>query len=233
MSPSTSDLELTNLVAYSAEAYRQRDNYSPEPIRDALWDLFGNKVHGAVLDAGSGSGGWIQRLKQQPTIDKIISVDIADSGAGQIKEIEFHICDLSTSPLPCADQSLDWIFALEVIEHLANPRHFIQEARRALKQNGKLIITTPNNDSIRARISLLLRGYFPAFCEHDYRGSGHITPVLAIDLHRMAAEAKFAEINFLYILPGQIPGTPIQWQSLLPPLKGQPWSDNLFAVLTA
>jgi SAM-dependent methyltransferase len=233
MQSQTSNLDLHNLVAYDAEAYRQRDNYSPEPIRDALLNLLGSQISGTVLDAGTGSGGWIRRLQGQTAIDKIMSVDIVDGGGSQLKNVDFHICNLSNMSLPCHDQSLDWIFALEVAEHLANPRHFIQEAKRSLKPGGKLVITTPNNDSLRARISLLLRGYFPAFCEHDYYSSGHITPILEIDLCRMATEAQFADVEFFYILPGQIPSFAINWQSLFPQLQGKLWSDNLFAILTA
>jgi hypothetical protein len=73
MQSPTSNLDFNNLVTYNAEAYRQHENYSPEPIRDALWNLFGSKVYGTVLDAGSGSGGWIKRLQAQSSIDKIIS----------------------------------------------------------------------------------------------------------------------------------------------------------------
>ncbi|MGG6265139.1 class I SAM-dependent methyltransferase [Leptolyngbya sp. AN03gr2] len=224
----------SNIVGYSAEAYRQRENgYSPEPIRDRLWSLVGDQVAGTVLDAGSGSGGWLKRLQQRSSIDKLISVDIVDDGASQIETVEFHIRDLSTTVLPCADQSIDWIFAIEVMEHLANPRHFVQEAKRSLKPGGKLVITTPNNDSLRSRISFLLRGYYPAFCEHDYQVAGHITPILEVDLQRMATEAKFSDIGFFYPLPGQIPGLSVKWQSLLPKLQGKAWSDSLFAILTA
>ncbi|HTL89124.1 MAG TPA: class I SAM-dependent methyltransferase [Leptolyngbya sp.] len=233
MQSSTSNLTVSDRAGYDAETYSQRDNYSPEPIRDAIWSLFGSKVYGTVLDAGSGSGGWIKRLQQQPAIDRIIATDLVDSGAGQGEQADFYLCDLSCSALPCTDQALDWIFAIEVLEHLANPRHFIQEAKRSLKPGGQLVITTPNNDSIRARVSLLIRGYFPAFCDHDYQTSGHITPILELDLQRMATEAKFTNVQFFYILPGQIPTLSVQWQSLSPHLQGKLWSDSLFAVLTA
>ncbi len=46
--------------------------------------------------------------------------------------------------LPYADGSFDLIVAFEVIEHLADWREFLPEARRALAPNGQFIVSTPN-----------------------------------------------------------------------------------------
>lgn len=222
-----------NVIGYNAEAYAQREKgYSSEPIRDTVWELIKGNIQGVVLDAGSGAGGWINRLKQNQSIERIISVDIVDDGASQIDGVEFHLADLSQSPLPCSDNQLDWIFALEVLEHLANPRNFIQEAYRCLKPGGKLMITTPNNESFRSKISFLFRGYFPAFCDHDYLSTGHITPILEIDLKRMAVEFEFAAIEITYCLPDRLPALAIEWQTFFPYLTGKPWSGTMFGLLT-
>jgi len=206
--------------------------YSPEPIRDAVWELVGDYVGGTVLDAGSGEGGWIKRLKQSKAIKRFISVDIVDDGASQIEGIEFHLRDLSESSLPCLDNEIDWIFALEVLEHLANPRHFVRQVHRSLTPGGKFLITTPNNESLRARLSFLFRGYFPAFCDHDYHSAGHITPILELDLRRMADESGFVDIQLFYPLSDRIPKTSLKWRKLIPVLKGKLWSNSLFAILT-
>jgi ubiquinone/menaquinone biosynthesis C-methylase UbiE len=221
-----------NIIGFDADAYSQRvKGYSPEPIRDALWKVVAHELEGDILDAGSGEGGWIKRLKESKNIRRIISVDIVDDGASQIDRVEFNLIDISQSSLPCNDRELDWVFAVEVLEHLANPRNFLKDASRCLKKGGKLVITTPCNDSFRAKLSFLFRGYFPAFCEHEYHVSGHITPILEIDLKRMTHEAGFESIDFFYPLSGRIPKTSIEWQRIHPLLKGKLWSDCLIAVL--
>lgn len=224
--------KLTESIGYSVDAYQNRtEGYSPEPIRDAVWRMVEHQLEGIVLDAGSGEGGWIRRLMLNPAINKITSVDIVDDGASRIEGVEFHLGDLSRDRLPCDSHTVDWIFALEVIEHLANPRHFIAEASRSLKDGGKLFLTTPCNDSMTARLSFLFRGYFPAFCEHDYRLSGHITPITEIDVKRMATEAGFGTIETYYPLPGRIPKSYIHWQKFFPGLRGKLWSDSLFVLM--
>jgi SAM-dependent methyltransferase len=220
------------IIGFDALAYSQRvKGYSPEPLRDAVWKLVSQELEGDVLDAGSGAGGWIKRLKGSKNIKRIISVDIIDAGASQIEGVEFHRTDISSSSLPCGDKELDWIFAIEVLEHLANPRNFVKDASRCLKKGGKLLITTPCNDSFRAKLSFLFRGYFPYFCDHEYYVSGHITPILEIDLKRMSCEAGFDTVKFFYPLAGIIPKTTIQWSKVHPLLQGKLWSDCLIAIL--
>ena len=223
---------MEKIIGCNAEAYSLREKgYSPEPIKDKVWQLVNQELQGDVLDVGSGSGLWLRKLKQIPKIGKIFSVDIVDDGASQIDGVDFQIVDISYSSIPCDDNSLDWIFSIEVIEHLANPRNLIQESSRCLKQSGKLVITTPCNDSLRSKLSLLIRGYFPAFCDRDYYGSGHISPILELDLKRMANEAFFERVNFFYPLPGLIPTTAVAWQRIFPWLQGKLWSDCLIAIL--
>lgn len=225
-------LEEFSPVGYGASAYAMREKgHSPEPVRDAAWELAGRHARGRVVDVGSGAGGWVERLRQNSEVESVTAIDIVDDGAGALAGIDFHLLDVSSSPLPCESESVDWVFAVEVVEHLANPRNFVKEAHRCLKPGGRVLITTPCNESLTARLSFLFRGYFPAFCEHDYRMSGHITPVTELEIKRMAAEAGFARVEFDYPLPGRIPKSRFEWQRIVPRLKGKLWSDTMFALL--
>jgi SAM-dependent methyltransferase len=221
-----------SVIGVNAEAYAQRDEgYSPEYIRDAVWNLVSQDVQGDVLDVGSGAGGWIRHLQQSNRLKKVISVDIVDDGASQIPGVEFHLADLSMQAMPCADDQLDWIFAIEVIEHLANPRNFIQQSARVLKPGGRLVLSTPYNENFKGKLSFVMRGYFPAFCDHIYHLGGHITPIFEIDLKRMANESGFTRVEFFFPPIGFIPKTQTRWQSLMPWLTGKNWCDCLIAVL--
>lgn len=215
-------------AGYNREAYQQRvAGYSPEPIRDAAFKLCEGRLGGVLLDAGTGGGEWLARLL--PHVERAISVDLMRAN---IPGVECHALDLSTDPLPCADLSLDLITALELVEHLANPRHFAAECFRALKPGGALILSTPCNDSLTSRLSLLFRGYYPEFADMQYRANGHITPLTEVDLRRISDEAGFSKTAFHYPLPGRVPKLSVHWQGLLPFLRGRLWTDTAFAVLT-
>jgi SAM-dependent methyltransferase len=56
------------------------------------------------------------------------------------------ICDLECGPLPAVDRSVDIVLCCEVIEHLdGDVRHMLAEARRVVRDEGLLLLTTPNH----------------------------------------------------------------------------------------
>lgn len=67
--------------------------------------------------------------------------------------------------LPYRDNSMDVIFALEILEHMVDTDHFLDECRRTLKPQGWLIITTPNICGWRNRIRVPL-GLYPDGMEY-------------------------------------------------------------------
>jgi ubiquinone/menaquinone biosynthesis C-methylase UbiE len=222
---------LDRITGSDASTYAQRfDGESPDHIREAVWKHFGDSFHGVVLDIGSGNGGWIQYLKRSEKIDRFLSTDISDDGASQIAGVEFTLADASVA-LPYESNSLDAISALEVIEHLVNPRNFMKEVARCLKPGATAIVTTPSNESIRAKISFITRGYFPSFSDFEYHDNGHISPILEIDMRRMAQEVGLEVLELCYPNEGLIPKFTVSWQKFFPNLRGKKWSDNMVTYL--
>lgn len=54
------------------------------------------------------------------------------------------VCHNVNSGLPFENNSADFIFCLEVLEHLENPTFFFSEVNRVLKNTGKLVLSVPN-----------------------------------------------------------------------------------------
>jgi SAM-dependent methyltransferase len=137
--------------------------------------------------------------------------------------------DLSQS-LPNREAEFDVVIAAEIIEHLENPRFTVREIFRVLKDGGWAIITTPNNESLRALLALVLRGHYVAFTDTSY--PAHITALLRKDLTRIFREAGFSEPAFSFNGEGSVPGVPsLKWQGLsLGLLRGLRFCDNIVAV---
>jgi 2-polyprenyl-3-methyl-5-hydroxy-6-metoxy-1,4-benzoquinol methylase len=107
------------------------------------------------------------------------------------------------APLPCRDGSFDAIVSTEVIEHLENPRAVFREFARLLRPGGELLLTTPNQESIRSLASLIVRGHHVAFLEESY--PAHLTALLRRDLMRLCSEAGFDAPRFRYTDAGAVP----------------------------
>jgi SAM-dependent methyltransferase len=92
---------------------------------------------------------------------------------------------------PYPDGHFDVIVSTEVIEHVENPWHFMREVKRLMKDDGIALITTPNNESERARRAFTRHGEFPWFrYEHLYSPLRHITPVFSWQMKFICHELR-------------------------------------------
>lgn len=182
-----------------------------------------------VLDFGAGTGELAAALVGRRLFTDVHAVDLVPYPGAQTGGIQWHYADLN-EPFDSINTSFDVILAAEVIEHLENPRALARQWFRLLKPGGWVVCSTPNNESWRALLSLVLRGHYVAFGPTNY--PAHITPMLAVDLSRVLAEAGFEEIKVKYTNHGCLPKfTRWTWQSISGGLLGgRRFSDNVIAV---
>ena len=118
--------------------------------------------------------------------------------------------------------------AVEVIEHLENPRAFVRELVRVTKPGGWVVVTTPNQLSLLSLLTLLVKGQFSAFQATDY--PAHRTALLEIDLRRIAAESGLEQIEVAYTGWGRIPLSARHYPAGLAALSPRRFSDNLALI---
>lgn len=132
-------------------------------------------VSARVLDLASGSGAFLARLR--------------DAGFTNLLGVERERSSYLLPEVPCLSVDLDQPFAeqlggpfdvvsaLEIIEHLASPIAFLQEAGKLLAPGGLLLVSTPNVSEWQSRIKFLLRGRLRYFDEKQYLYQRHISPI--------------------------------------------------------
>ncbi len=76
------------------------------------------------------------------------------------KFIPFNL-EIGKAPLP--DKCADVVGAVEIIEHLENPRAFIRELLRLTKPGKLVIVITANQLSLLSKLTLILKSQFNAF----------------------------------------------------------------------
>jgi 2-polyprenyl-3-methyl-5-hydroxy-6-metoxy-1,4-benzoquinol methylase len=99
-----------------------------------------------ILDVGCG-GGWLnKKLKNS----NIISLDISLTNVRKVlKNHPLHMGVVAdVFHLPIREDSIDYIVASEIIEHVSDPHKFILNLLKPLKKGGKLIISTPYKEVI-------------------------------------------------------------------------------------
>ena len=187
-------------------------------------------LRGRALDYGAGIGNFTRKLSDRS--EHFDAADILPRPENLPSAIARHRLDLNDADAIPAT-SFDVVIAAEVIEHLENPRQVAREWLRILKPGGTLILSTPNNESIRSLMALLVRGHYVAFLDSCY--PAHITALLRKDLGRILTEAGFSEVRFHFTNHGGLPKLPaVSWQQVsLGLLKGCRFSDNLIATAKA
>jgi 2-polyprenyl-3-methyl-5-hydroxy-6-metoxy-1,4-benzoquinol methylase len=184
---------------------------------------------GRLLEFGAGAGCFALRLASGEKFSDVVCADILPRPSEFPDSIEWIEFDLN-HPLPLGDGTFDTIVSVEVIEHLENPRAVFREFYRLLKPGGVLVLTTPNQESLRSFAALVLGGHFAAFLGASY--PAHITALLRKDLERICAETGFGKTSFAYSGDGRIPKlTRWRWQKFLPFLRGRLFSDNFGMVV--
>jgi len=133
---------------------------------DLIFSLLRGIIGENVLDLGCGCGEFARVLAKEFNIKHIFGVDIDKVAVNSALEkgIQASLCNIDTDKLPYQNGFFDTIFCGDIIEHLTNPDHLLEECYRLLKNDGYLMIVTPNLASWYNRI-LLLVGFQPIFTE--------------------------------------------------------------------
>ena len=138
-----------------------------ESLLGVIQTLAGISHASPILDLGCGTGAWLKRL-HDAGYRNLYGIDHDSEAFGAAGAAQFVAADLDS--LDRVDQTSEGHFGLvtiiEVIEHVANPRHLVELAVRALAPDGWLLITSPNIYSLRARVKFLARSGMPYFEKH-------------------------------------------------------------------
>ena len=105
-----------------------------------------------VLDIPCGDGRTSYELKKKGA--NLVALDLFPDFI-KLDNVSAEYADLGET-LPIDSDSVDYIICQEGIEHIPNQLNALQEFNRVLKNGGTLIITTPNNSHVRARVSHFL-----------------------------------------------------------------------------
>lgn len=114
---------------------------------ETVFGLIDKNVDKTIVDIPSGSGAFVQRLKDNG-FKSIVAVDIENILA--VEHSNFVQADM-TLALPISDESCDILVCIDGIEHISDQFAFVREGHRILRHEGDFIISTPNISSLRSR----------------------------------------------------------------------------------
>lgn len=147
---------------------------------------FANKKEIAILDIAAGEGALSYRLYNLG-FENINAVDI-ESKKFKFKDI-INFSELNLNDYQSVNvfekenfKKYDLILGIETIEHLENPWQYLRLLKNLLKENGTIIISTPNVNSIYSKVTLLISDYFFQFTP-DALEYWHINPISTFEMY--------------------------------------------------
>lgn len=128
-----------------AGQYDKKQKYLDSFEKGRLLPLLGRVAGKEILDIGAGTGRLAIQLARAGAM--VTALDVSSSMLDKLKQkapskIKLVVGDAEN--LPFADNSFDLMVAAFLIVHLKDPRYFLDQAYRALKDGGRLLLTNIN-----------------------------------------------------------------------------------------
>lgn len=151
-----------------------------------------------LLDVGCGNGALLDLAGSR--FKTVHGCDLSETALGEAKrQGVLSVCaDLNRGTLPYKDRSFDCVTCLELIEHVLDPLRLLRELHRILRDNGQLVLTTPNIRYFRNVLALIGHGRFPHTTTDTFVwGGGHLHYFTRKDLKHLLGVAGFSDWQFI------------------------------------
>ena len=101
-----------------------------------------------ILDIGGYDGFISYNIKKLFPNLKITVVDTDELGLRLAKDRGLRVICASALELPIKDKEFNVVLCFDLIEHIKEDVKLVKELSRVLKDNGKIILTTPMKDGV-------------------------------------------------------------------------------------
>jgi len=150
-----------------------------------------------AADLGTGPGAMAERLRSHGC--DVIAVDVnAEGFEAKLPHVVVNF-DQPDFASQLGVGKFGLVTAIEVIEHVESPIGFLRNIGKMLIPDGVAVLTTPNVESLPARLKFLLRGKIRTM---DDRGEPtHISPVFVDLLMRQFLKRTCLELDEHLLFP--------------------------------
>ncbi len=119
--------------------------------RKRLKDIEKFKAGGSLLDIGCAFGFFLEVARERGWTGT--GIEISQFAAEHaVRELHLNVINHNIESWECQTRSYDIITMWDLLEHLRDPQGTLSKLASALKENGMLVLSTPDVDSLPAKI---------------------------------------------------------------------------------
>jgi SAM-dependent methyltransferase len=158
------------------------------------------------LDIGCGRGDLLRKVRDSWQPSELYGIDPIDWLDDDLKgDVRFSTMAAERAgELPAVDR----VLMVEVIEHLEAPWSALRQAARLVSPGGRLVVSTPNLETLRHRLELGLRGrltsFRPGYDPHLSPALPHVTERILTEEGLIVDPPCFAGADVISLSGGRI-----------------------------
>jgi SAM-dependent methyltransferase len=134
--------------------YHERNTTTPEIVARRLDETVSQfasfKKSNRLLDVGCGAGALLEAARRAGWSAE--GVEVSRSSVDYIRALDFKVFHGTLEEARFDDETFDVVTAVELLEHVPQPRELIEEIARVLRSGGLFWATTPNCKGASARL---------------------------------------------------------------------------------
>lgn len=144
-----------------------------------------------ILDVGCSNGALGRSLRAAQSGRSVCGIEFDTGFAREAANHLDHVVNADLNLLDwreaLAGRSFDCIIFADVLEHLAEPRRCLQQARQHLRPGGCMVVSLPNIRHVSALKAIYLGGHFPQR-DRGIFDRTHLRWFTIADAHRLLAD---------------------------------------------
>lgn len=185
-----------------------------------------------ILDFGSGNAGFLSKAKNISSY--VCGVELDDAVKPFYEKEKIHLFENISD----TNKKFDVITAFHVLEHLSEPKIILEQMKKYLNENGKIIIEVPNaNDALLSIYQSKAFSNFTYWSCHLYLYTQHTLSMLAKQAGFRIDFIKYIQrhplSNHLYWLSKNKPGGHVEWGTFIDSPELNKAYENQLATLDA
>ncbi len=181
----------------------EKDDISGQSILKFLKKNIKTKKTSLILDAGCGEGRFTRYLLNK---GKIIGMDFSKEyvkiARKYVKGVKFVVGSVTKIPFP--SNKFDYIFLVDVLQHVPELEKSVKELNRVLKPKGTLIIIDKNRFALHRKYfipKMIIKRVKDKLSKYDYSKTGTFKERWFFPLgFKKYLKEQFKEVNYLYII---------------------------------
>jgi 2-polyprenyl-3-methyl-5-hydroxy-6-metoxy-1,4-benzoquinol methylase len=126
------------------EGYYPEDRWEWNAVVDQIYNR--KKQNGiSVLDVGCGGGDFLEIISKKLVNSRVVGLDTTQESVDRCQEKGFEVYCKSIKNFQESfpNERFDYIVSFHCLEHISQPKQFIEEMLSVLKPGGKFFVSTP------------------------------------------------------------------------------------------